>query len=227
MKTLFAIGFVGMVPVSVFIVLGIIGCANTDINGVRIAATAMEAYEAYQDAVLAQEEAVISNAVEGAEGSGILTEGREGHEGGSWRTWPGAPDKLVVGAPYHKNHDGNFEYRGGGHGLYKPESRLWLVRGLKAEHVAVGAVYLDAECTKPVIRNGACVFLRHDNRPTDEAHPIQNPQDPNHYHPPHLTLGGFKFRGATAVESRQVLGCWTKDGRLYAKYIYDRDVRQK
>ena len=218
MKTLFAIGFVGMVAVSVFIVLGIFGCANTDINGVRIAATAMEAYEAYQDAVLAQEEAVISNAVEGVEPETATDD---------WRTWPGAPDKLIVGAPYHKDHYGNFEYQGGGHGKYKPSTRLWLIKGLRAEHVAVGAVYYDATCTNPVIRNGKCVYLQHDGKPTDEAHPIQNFQDPNHYHPPDLRLGGFKFRGATAVKSGQVLGCWTKDGKLYAKYIYDRDVRQK
>lgn len=213
MRTILAILFVGIVAWFAAWILS--GCTHAP----RVAETAIEAWE-----IMQEQEAMIDEATDETED---ITDDTQETDESDWRTWKNAPEELVQGAPYHRNGDGKFEYRGGGHGLYKPETSLWLVNGLKAEHVAVGAVYHDATCTNPVIRNGSCVFLTHNNKPVNEANPITNFDDPNHYHPKHLTLGGFKFRNATAVQSGQVLGCWTKDGRLYAKYIYDRNVRQK
>jgi hypothetical protein len=127
------------------------------------------------------------------------------------------PSKLVDGAPYRVYKDGAdwvFAYRGGD-GLYKPESRLWLVGGVKASDVLTAG---DYDATGRVVR-----WLRigsNEGPRADGNQVIVESSDMYH-------SGQLKLRDAKVSASGNTLILICRDGRRLEKRIIDRDWRQE
>jgi hypothetical protein len=127
------------------------------------------------------------------------------------------PSSLAPGAPYRVYKDGAdwvFAYRGGA-GLYKPESRLWLVGSIKASEVLTAGEY---DATGRVVR-----WLRigsNDGPRADGNQVIVENSDMYH-------SGQLKLRDAKVSASGNTLILICRDGRRLEKRIIDRDWRQE
>ena len=107
-------------------------------------------------------------------------------------------------------------------GLYKPESKLWLLpRGIAADSV-LWAGEID--------ENGTVVKyfrLGGNAEPLADGKQAAKNED-GMYHPPHRTLGGVKMRNAKATRNGAIFVAHGRDGRLLArKVIKNRTDRQE
>jgi hypothetical protein len=109
----------------------------------------------------------------------------------------------------------------GGDGLYKPESRLWLLpAGIKAPDVGI--------CGE-AMPDGDIRYFRLGNDSGQRADGNQKPGNiDDYYHPPSIALGRLKMRDAKASRDGARFLCFGTGGGLLAEMIVkDRDVRQE
>jgi hypothetical protein len=128
------------------------------------------------------------------------------------------PKTLVPGAPYRLYQDGEdwvFTYKGGD-GLYKPESRLWLLdAGVRSAQVLQAGEYTPEGTVVRWLRIGGNSGARADGSQAAA-------DDPGFYHSNRL-----KLRDAKVSRSGNRLVATLRDGRKLQMVIVDREVRQE